>query len=81
MRLTGPVRVWNRPLSPAEVKALYASRAVPQNGLVAQYLLNERSGGTVHDTAKGHTGNVIGAQWGAGGGEVNTANGTSGGGC
>jgi hypothetical protein len=77
----GPVRVWNRPLNSAEVLALYASNVVPQNGLVAQYLLTEGSGGTAHDTAKGHDGNVIGTRWGAGGGQVNTAGGISGGGC
>ncbi|MFS8086140.1 MAG: LamG domain-containing protein, partial [Acidobacteriota bacterium] len=77
----GPVRVWNRPLNAAEVQALYVSNVVPQNGLVAQYLLTEGSGNVAHDTARGHDGNVIGAQWGAGGGPVNITGGNSGGGC
>lgn len=34
----GPVRIWSRPLTASEVSALYGSGAVPQSGLVAEYL-------------------------------------------
>lgn len=77
----GPVRIWNRPLAAAEIQRLYASNAVPPNGLVAQYLMVEGGGTIIHDSAQGHDGHVAGAQWGAGGGPVNVVSGTSGGGC
>jgi hypothetical protein len=57
------VRVWNRPLSAAEVGALYASSIVPRNGLVAEYLLNEGIGTVAHDTAGAHDGTIVGAAW------------------
>ncbi len=35
------VRIWNRALDEGEVAALYQSNIVPQEGLVAEYLLND----------------------------------------
>jgi Concanavalin A-like lectin/glucanases superfamily len=35
------VRIWNRPLDDAEVRALYERNSIPQNGLMAEYLLND----------------------------------------
>ena len=60
---------------------MYGSGAVPQNGLVAQYPMTDGSGTIVHDSARGHNGTVVGTQWGAGGGAVNSGTGSSGGGC
>lgn len=77
----GSVRIWNRPLSAAEVGALYVSAIVPQNGLVAQYLMDDGSGTIVNDSAGNHQGTVHGATWAHGSSTVNAAIGTSGGGC
>lgn len=77
----GVTRVWNRPLAAAEVQELYGSNAVPQNGLVSQYLMIDGSGTIVRDSARGRNGTAAGTQWGAGGGAVDSAAGTSGGGC
>lgn len=77
----GPVRIWNRPLTAAEVAALYTSGTVPQRGLVAQYRFTEGSGTVVHDSVGGHDGAIVGAVWGSGGGEMQSNTGTSGGGC
>jgi hypothetical protein len=57
------VRVWNRPLTAEEIADLYANNIVPQEGLVAEYLLNEGDGTTAHDTAGGHDGTIFGATW------------------
>jgi hypothetical protein len=60
----GEVRIWNRPLTEAEVRDLYATDVIPQNGLMAQYLLNEGTGHIVHDTSgNAHNGTVSGAAW------------------
>ena len=53
------VRVWSRPLTDAEVTALY-SGTVPSEGLVAEYLL---SMDTAVDTASGNNGTIYGATW------------------
>lgn len=37
----GEVRIWSRALDEGEVSALHQSNIVPQNGLVAEYLLND----------------------------------------
>jgi len=57
------VRIWNRALSADEVAALYSADAAPQDGLVAEFLLNEDTGTTATDTAQGNDGKLIGAVW------------------
>lgn len=77
----GPVLIWDRPLAPSEVKALFAASAVPQNGLVAWFADDEGSGLILHDSVGGKVGKVHGATWQGGTGPVGTATGSSGGGC
>jgi hypothetical protein len=78
----GPVRIWSRPLSAAEIGGLYASSSVPVKGLVAQYSFSEGGGSVVHDSAHANTGKLSGGvAWGAAGGPLSSATGTSGGGC
>jgi hypothetical protein len=77
----GPVHIWSRPLTASEIEKLYASDVVPRQGLVAQYRLNEGSGSVIHDTAHGHDGTLLNAEWAAGRGPIQMATGTSGGGC
>lgn len=79
----GQIRIWNRPLTATEVHDFYTSNVVPQNGLVAQYLLDESSGTVVHDSGgQSHDGSVVGASWKTDGNlTVNTTTGQSGGGC
>ena len=55
------VRIWNRPLSQTEIRDLYASNLVPQDGLVAEYLLNQDTGTIAIDTVGGHDGEIKGA--------------------
>jgi len=57
------VRIWNRALNATEIGGLYSSDVVPPQGLVAQYLLDEKSGDVVHDSVGGHDGKVVGASW------------------
>ncbi len=54
------VRIWNRKLEDTEITALYASDSVPQDGLVAEYLLTQD---VVPDTVGGHDGIVYAAAW------------------
>lgn len=54
------VRVWNRRLQNSEITALYASDSVPQDGMVAQYLLTQD---IAPDTVGGHNGSIFGATW------------------
>ena len=77
----GPVLIWNRPLLPSEVKALFTTSVVPPNGLVAWFANAEGSGTTIHDSVGGKVGKVHGAVWQSGKGPVGTATGVSGGGC
>jgi hypothetical protein len=77
----GPIWIWNRPLSASEVGALFSSGAVPQTGLVAQYLMNEGTGMTIRDSVGGHNGTISGAAWGHGSGAIGAGGGQSGGGC
>jgi hypothetical protein len=79
----GPTRVWNRPLTASEVHDLYAANVVPPNGLVAEYLLTEGAGLTAHDSSgHAHDGTLVGATWGTDPTPtLNTATGSSGGGC
>jgi hypothetical protein len=53
------VRIWNRALSADEVSALYAG-SVPQDGLVAAYLLQQD---VAVDSAGAHNGGIFGATW------------------
>ena len=75
------VRVWNRVLSVPEINDLYALGIVPQDGLVAEYLLNEGAGNTAFDTADGHDGTVFGSMWGSNSFSLDTTTGPQGGGC
>jgi hypothetical protein len=53
------VRVWNRALMGAEVTALYGG-SVPQNGLMAEYLLTQD---VAVDSMGRHNGVIAGATW------------------
>lgn len=53
------VRIWNRALSANEVSGLFAG-SVPQNGLVAAYLLQQD---VAVDSAGAHNGDIFGATW------------------
>ncbi len=54
------VRVWNRALTATEVSDLYGSGTVPQDGLVAEYLLEQD---IAVDSASLHTGEILGPTW------------------
>lgn len=57
------VQIWNIPLNDDQISALYNSGTIP-DGLVAQYALQEGSGGTVGDSVDGHAdGTVLGGMW------------------
>jgi hypothetical protein len=45
------VRIWNRAITEDEIAALHDLQAVPPDGLVAEYRLDEGSGTVAHDTA------------------------------
>ena len=77
----GPVLIWNRPLVPDEIRALFATSVVPQNGLVAWFANDEGSGTAIQDSVGGKVGKVQGAVWQNGSGPMGTATGASGGGC
>jgi hypothetical protein len=77
----GPIWIWNRPLSASEVGALFSSGTAPQSGLVAQYLMNEGTGTTIHDSVGSHNGAISGATWSHGSGTIGAGGGQSGGGC
>jgi hypothetical protein len=53
------VRVWNRALTAPEVQMVYGN-IIPQNGLVAEYRLEED---IARDSAGLHNGQVIGGRW------------------
>jgi len=55
------VRIWNRVLSQMEIHNLYAFNLVPQDGLVAEYLLNQDTGTIAIDTVGDHGGEIKGA--------------------
>lgn len=57
------VRIWNRALSAKEIRTLYGGNDVPQPGLAAEFLLDEGTGDTVHDTTGKHQGKIVGATW------------------
>ncbi len=54
------VRCWNRLLTAAEVTKPYASDSVPQEGLVAEFLLTQD---IAVDTTADHDGIISGATW------------------
>ena len=53
------VRVWNRALTAAEVQ-MVASDSVPQDGLVAEYRLDQD---VALDTTGLHNGRIVGGLW------------------
>jgi hypothetical protein len=59
----GTVRLWNRALTATEIGNLYNSGIVPQQGLVAEYLLEEGRGSLARDTKDSHDGLIFGARW------------------
>jgi hypothetical protein len=54
------VRMWNRTLTEPEVASLYGSDTVPQQGLVAEYLLTQD---IALDTAGNQAGEIIAGTW------------------
>ena len=54
------VRIWNRLLSPVEVRALYLRDEAPRNFLAAEFLLNEGQGTSAHDSANANDGTIYG---------------------
>jgi hypothetical protein len=56
------VRIWNRPLTTAEIAGLYAFQ-VPADTLVAEYPLNADTGTAAVDTTGNHSGTITGATW------------------
>jgi hypothetical protein len=57
------VRLWNRALNATEIAGLYASDVAPDDGLVAEFMLNADTGTTAVDTARGNDGVVVNATW------------------
>ncbi len=57
------VRLWNRPLTAAEVSSLYATDLTPRDGLVAEFLMNADTGTVATDSAQGNDGSIVNAQW------------------
>lgn len=57
------VRLWGRALNAGENLALYSADTTPQNGLVAEFLLNRDTGGWAVDTAQGNTGVIFNPKW------------------
>lgn len=57
-------RIWNRVLTATEIQNLYLYGAVPQDGLVAEYLFDEATGTTALDTSgNGNHGTITGATY------------------
>jgi hypothetical protein len=54
------VRFWNRVLTDSEIAGVAGGSSVPQDGLVAEFLLNQD---TAKDSAGAHTANVFGGVW------------------
>jgi hypothetical protein len=57
------VRLWNRVLTAGEVSDLYTSDTTPEDGLVAEFLLNADTGVTAIDTVQGNNGVIVNADW------------------
>ncbi len=54
------VRLWNRPLSDAEITELYGGGVVPPAGLIAEYLLTQD---IAPDSAGSHPGTIAAPTW------------------
>jgi len=57
------VRIWSRTLQSGEIQNLFATDAVPRNGLVAEYRLDKPSGTVAPDSINGNNGSIFGARW------------------
>jgi hypothetical protein len=57
------VRLWSRALGADEISELFRTDVVPQDGLVAEFLLNADTGLRASDTAQGNDGTIFGATW------------------
>lgn len=57
------IRVWSRALNGDEISEFYNAGTVPRDGLVAEFLLNEGSGETAHDSTGNHDAPIFGATW------------------
>lgn len=57
------VRIWNRSLTKDEVRRLYQANHVPQQGLAAEFPLDEGQGLVVSDSTGNHQGSITAAQW------------------
>jgi len=47
----------------AEIADLYAADVVPQDGLVAEFMLDADMGQVAADTAQGNNGTIVSAIW------------------
>jgi hypothetical protein len=56
-------RLWNRVLNAGEISALYSAEAVPQNGLVAEFLLNSDTGAMAVDSRQKNNGEIFNGIW------------------
>ncbi len=57
------VRIWGRALTATEVADLYAADVVPQDRLVADFLLNADTGVVATDSAQRNNGTIVSARW------------------
>jgi hypothetical protein len=57
------MRIWSRVLAAAEIAGLYAADTAPQDGLVAEFMLDADTGQVAIDTAQGNNGAIFGATW------------------
>jgi hypothetical protein len=55
------VRLWTRALTATQISALYSAGLAPQDGLVAEFLLNNNTGGTAADSVQENNGGIINA--------------------
>lgn len=59
-------RIWNRPLTADEIRAIHFDRIVPTTGLVGEWKMNEGAGSTATDTSgNANHGTITGAIWSA----------------
>jgi hypothetical protein len=57
------VRLWDRALNAKEISRLYSADIAPQQGLVAEFLLNRYTDRTAVDTARENTGDIFNGKW------------------
>jgi len=57
------VRLWNRALNASEISELYSADLVPEDSLVAEFLLNGDTRTTAIDTAQENNGKIFNAAW------------------